>query len=210
MGVLNGRNFLILSCLMALGLAACSGGGGTLPSAGTSGRTTLSSAKSLKCFTNDGGTCSIDKSGTVRLHLPNPPAGDAVAGVYLASDHSLSGTTLANLQAFKFTVSGPYQAGSPRAIIPVTYNGAATDVYVYPQDCSFSSSTVDNTVDPVGSPSGGNYCLEIQSNGGTYYSSWSTFIATYGSAVISGPPDFLADADNANGGNWTLSGIVVK
>lgn len=209
MGVYNGRAFLILGCLTALGLAACSGGG-AVPS-GAGGGSTLSAAKSLKCFTNDGGTCLIDKDGTVSLALPTPPPADAVAGVYFASDHSLNGTTLANLQAFKFTLNGPYQAGSPRASIPVTYNGVATHVWVYPQNCSFSSDFIhDSTVDPIDYPSSGNYCLELQSAGGAYYSSWSTFVSDFGSAVISGPPDFLADADNANGGNWTLTDIVVK
>lgn len=182
------------------------GGGNTIApmSTGTS---------SLKCFAQDAGSdgCSISKDGTVTLSLPNPPAGDAGVGVYFASSNSLKGTTIANLSALSFTVSGPYQAGSPRVSIPVTYNGSPATVFIYPQSCSFSqSSLTDSTVNPLATPdAAGNYCMGITGTGAPY-STWSSFVATYGSAVIASPPLFLADADNASGGTWTLTDIKAK
>lgn len=189
-------------------------GSGVFPPATTGHTQPMSSAtSSLKCFAQDAGTggCSISKDGTVTLILPNPPAADAGVGVYFASSNNLKGTTLANLATLSFTVSGPYQAGSPRVSIPVTYNGSPATVFIYPQDCSFSESNLSNSmVNPLANPdAAGNYCMGITGTGASY-STWSSFVATYGSAIIASPPLFLADADNAMGGTWTLSTIKAK
>lgn len=214
------RGFFISASLLlsAALLTACGGNtSGVTPTGnGAMGRTVApmsSAASSLKCFAQDAGSggCTISKDGVVTLNLDNPPNADAGVGVYFSSSNSLKGTTIANLTALSFTVSGPYQAGSPRVSIPVTYNGGSATVFIYPEDCSFSNPELSNqVVNPLASPdAAGNYCMGITGDGGSY-STWSSFVATYGSAVIASPPLFLADADNATGGTWTLKNIKVK
>lgn len=204
----------ILAALSAVALTSCSGGGAPSMAPLTPSTHMLkplsSSVRSLKCFTQDGGTCSIAKDGTVTLGLPDPPAPDAGAGVYFASDNSLKGLTLTNLQDISFFINGPYQAGSPRVSIPVTYNGTPTTAFIYPQGCGFSSTSVDWTVDPVAAPNNtGNYCMEMNgfNSPQEYWGTWSAFTAQFGGAVISSPPFFLVDADNATGGTWIVSSV---
>lgn len=204
---------LAAAALSAVAFASCGGSvmnaAPPAPSAHAIG-TASSAVRSLKCFTADGGACSIATNGTVSLQIGS--ASDTAAGVYFASDNSLNGVALSQLKALSFNLTGTYTAGSPRISIPVSFNGSATTAYVYPVSCATvnaGSGAVSSTVDPIGSS--GTACMEMQGfSNPQYISDWSTFVTSYGSATITAPPLFLADADSPANGSWTLSHITVR
>lgn len=190
-------------------LAGCGGAGNTFTPASTASvqnspaRTTQSAIPSLKCFSGNGGTCSISSTGVVTL---NNTASGSFAGVYFASSNNLKGLTLSQLATLSFTLSGSQQPsqGSPRVSIPVTYNGSATTAYVYSQDCSFGAVVYPETVDAFGTS-----CKEMQGYSSPLYQpDWSAFTSAFSTATITAPPFFLADAGSP--GTWTLSDLQIS
>lgn len=196
------RNIAIGSMsVAALLLAGCAGGTGSTSTPSIMAQSG-NEVPSLKCFEGGGGTCTIDKTGGTAT-LTTTAAGQ-YAGVYFASFNDLKGVALSQLTALQITVSSensqPSQ-GSPRITLPVTYNGAGTNAYVYISD---SDPTCGNPNSPVTYPDtvdgiNGTFCKEMQgySSPQLYYASWNTFITSgspaYGSAVISGTPFFVSD-----------------
>lgn len=205
--------FLCIAILVSI--SGCSGAGtATVPQgseAVTQSSTTSNGTSSLKCFSGNGGTCTITNSnGTLVATLDNTAAG-SYAGVYFSNRNNLKGTALSSLTALSFTLRSPSNtqpnAGSPRISIPVSNNGSSTTAYVYAQDCSFSTPvTYPETVNAFSDSS----CKEMQGyqSPQQYYASWNTFVTQFSGAIISGTPYFLADADQP--GKWMISNIQIS
>jgi hypothetical protein len=202
----------------ALMLAGCGGSGNSsMPGStavqnGSTVTTQSKTVKSLKCFSAGSGSCSIDPtSGYATLNMAAAPqAAGSVAGIYFANSDNLKGLTISQIAdiSITFGTSTNYASGTPRFVI--FWNGASdssTAAFIYPVPCSEVSAgtgPLSGTVDVTG----GSATCETTNGSGTLYSSWSDFVAAYGSAVITQPPYFLADASSSAGGNYIINSMT--